>query len=586
MEQDQGGYFILFDLEIVVAFHEYLGKRHGGERAGLGGAECGVQAGCIVFLTLDLFKFFQICIEITRILELVVVLDKQVGIFLGKFRDGIRHAVACTAAGVELDQQVHGGHMAFFRGLDHVIQGLFEVAALVVGAAGAVADGKGVEPVRIFGMRIEFERPDHAGIFAAAGFAEIILDREEVPGIGGHVETFEIVGLRAFVVLFRTHFSVLEFLRLQVNVFGGPAHLDVLADDVSGLAEVICQDIEFEEIVGIVLLFDVAEHAFRGGLARFGGCECEVVVGVAFFLVDRDESLSERVDVAEVDRGVQVAVADRELVDLKGFLDFFGEDIAGERIAGQEVAGYGVAGARFALQEFREIVDLAGRTEHADDFGDALFIFREDVEELEHRGVGVGFEPDRVDALHENAGEGQARLFVLDGGEKVIAERQVEVRLHALAVFVTFADEGMHLEILLGGEFLGRLKLGELEQVLERGLLPGPERTHPGEARECEFISGGDAAELGGAVEVALRGAVVFILAGVELAVLGEFVETERGFGVASCFLRDEGGMLRALGIKRGRKQRGAADSGKSLGLVHGHTSRGYAFTWRPLDLR
>ena len=39
---------------------------------------------------------------------------------------------------------------------------------------------------------------------------------------------------------------------------------------------------------------------------------------------------------------------------------------------------------------------------------------------------------------------------------------------------------------------------------------------------------------------------------GVEVITLGEFVELERGFGVASRFLREKGGVFRALGIERG----------------------------------
>ena len=560
MEHDQRGHFVLFDLEIIVAVHEYLGKRHGGEGAGLDGAERGVETGRVVILAFDFFEFLKVGVEIARILELVIVLDEQVGVLLRQFGDGIRYAVAGAAAGVELHQQVHCGHMSLFRCQNHILKGFFEVAALVVRAAGTVADGERVEPVGILRVRIEFERPDHAGVFAAAGFAEIILDGEEVARVGRHVKAFEVVGLRALVVLLRAHFSVLELLRLQINVFGGPAHLDVLTDHVSCSAEVVCEDQELEEVVRIVLLLDVAEHAFRRSLARVGRSEREVVVGVTLILVDRDEPLSEGVDVAEVDGCVQVAVTDRELVDLKGFLDLLREDVAGERVAGQEVGGHRVAGARFALQEFREIVDLVCRTEHADDLGNAFFVFREDVEEFEHRGVRVGLEADGIDTLHENAGEGEARLLVLNGGEQVVAERQVEVRLHALAVFVALANEGMHLEILFGGEIPGRLKLGEFEQVLESRLLAGTERTHSGEAGKREFVSCGDAAELGGAVEVALGGAVVFILAGIELAALGEFVQTEGRVGVSPGFLGDKRAVLGTLGVESRREQCGTAD--------------------------
>ena len=573
MEHDDGDHLVLFDLEVGVALHEYLGERHGGERAGLNGAERRVEAGGVVVLALDLFEFFEVGVEVARILELVVMLDKHVGVLLSEFGDGIRHAVACAAAGVELDKQVHGGHMAFVGGLDHVVKGLLEVAALVVGAAGTVADGEGVEPVGVFGMRVELERPDHAGVFAAACLAEIILDGEEVARVGRHVETFEVVGLGALVVLFRAHFAVLEFLRLQVDVLGGPAHLDVLADDVPGFAEVVCEDVELEEVVGVVFLFDAAEHAFRGGLPRFGGCEREVVVGVAPVLVGGDEPLSERVDVAEVDGGVQVAVADREFIDLQGFLDFLGEDVAGEGIAGEEVRRDRVAGARLALQELREVVDLARAAEHADDLRDALFVSREDVEELEHGGVRVCLDPDGVDALHENAGEGEARLFVLDGGEKVVAERQVEVGLHALSVFVAFAEEGMHLEILFGGKILGGLELGERQQILEGGLLSGLDRAHPGEAGDREFVARGDAAEFGGAAEVALGGGGVFVRAEIELSAFGKFIETESRFGVASGFLGDQVVMLGTLRVERGGEQCGTANGGESLFHV---TPRGF----------
>ena len=391
-------------------------------------------------------------------------------------------------------------------------------------------------------MRVKFERPDHAGVFAAAGLAEVIFDGEEVTGVGRHVKAFEVVGLRTLVELFQAHSAVLEFLRLQVDVLGGPAHLDVVADHLAGGAEVVCEDIELEEIVRIVLLFGVAEHALRGGLAHLGDSrgKREVVVPVAFFLVDGDEVLSERVDVAEVDGGFQVAVADRELVDLKRFLDLLREDVAGEGIAGEEVGGHGVACAGLALQEIREIVDLVGRTEHGDDLGNALFVSCEDIKELEHRGVRVLLDSDGVDAFQENACEGEARFFVVDGGEQVVAERQVEVGLHALAFFVAFAEHVVHLEILCDGEFSGRRELGEFEQILEGGFLSGLKRTGAGETGNGKLIACGNAAGVGGG----------------------------------------------ALRKQCGREQRGTADGGKSLGLVHGHTSRSYAFTWRPLDLR
>ena len=529
MKQDQADHFILFDLEIRIALHEDPGKRHCGEGAGLDGAERRVEAGGVVFLAFDLFELLEVGVEIARVFELVVVLDEHVGVLLREFGHRFRHAVARAAAGVELDQQVHGGHVAFFGCLDHVVEGLLEVAALVVRAAGTVADGEGVEPVGILGVRIEFERPDHAGVFAAAGLAEIILDGEEVTGVGRHVEAFEVVGLRALVELFQAHSAVLEFLRLQVDVLGGPAHLDVVADHLAGVAEVVCEDVELEEIVGIVLLFGEAEHALRGGLARFGDGrgEREVVVAVAFFLVDGDEVLPERVDVAEVDGGLQVAVADRELVDLEGFLDFLREDVAGEGIAGEEIGGHGVAGARLALQEFREIIDLVGRAEHGNDLGDALLVSREDVEELEHRGVRVCLDPDGVDALQENACEGEARLFVVDGGEQVVAERQIEVGLYAFAFFVAFAEHVVHLEILIDGEFPGRRKLCEFEQILESGLLSRLKGARSGETGNGKLIARGDASRVGG-----------------------------------------------ALRVECGREQRGTADGGQSLGLVHGHTSR------------
>ena len=584
MEHDDGGHLVLFDLEILVAGHEDLGKGHGGEGAGLDGAEGRIEAGRVVFLAFDFFEFLEVCVEIARVFELVVVLDEEIGVFLGEFGDGLRHAVACAAAGVELDQKVHGGHMAFVGGLDHVFEGFFEIAALVVRAAGAVADGKRVEPVGILGMGIEFERPDHAGVFAAAGLAEIILDGEEVSRVRGHVETLEVVGLGSLVVLFRADFAVFEFLCLQVDVFGGPAHLDVLADDVACAGEVVREDHELEEIVGVVLFFRVAKHAFRRRFARFGGGEGEVVVCVALFFVDRDEVLSEGVDVAEVDGGVQIAVFDREIVEFEGLLVFLREDLSGEGVAGQEVCRDGVAGARLALQEFREVVDLARAAEHADDLGNAVLVFREDVEELEHRGVLIRLEPDGVDALHENAGERQPRLFVLDGREEIVTEGEVEIGLHALAVFIAFADEGMHLEILFGGEFLGRRKLRKFEQILERGLLPGAESALTGEARGREMVACGDAAEFGGAAEVALRVAVVVGLAGMELAALGEFVETEGRVCVASGFLGDEGRVFGPLGIESRSEQCGAADGCHFL--FHGHTSRCYAFTWSPLDLR
>ena len=69
------------------------------------------------------------------------MLDEHVGVLLRELGHGFRHAVARAAAGVELDQQVHGGHMTLVRGLNHVVEGLLEVAALVFRAAGTVADG-------------------------------------------------------------------------------------------------------------------------------------------------------------------------------------------------------------------------------------------------------------------------------------------------------------------------------------------------------------------------------------------------------------------------------------------------------------
>ena len=75
MKHDQRGHFVLFDLEDAVAFHEDVRQRHGRERAGLNGAERRIEAGGIVF-ALGVFEFLQVGVEIARVFELVVVLDK------------------------------------------------------------------------------------------------------------------------------------------------------------------------------------------------------------------------------------------------------------------------------------------------------------------------------------------------------------------------------------------------------------------------------------------------------------------------------------------------------------------------------
>ena len=123
----------------------------------------------------------------------------------------------------------------------------------------------------------------------------------------------------------------------------------------------------------------------------------------------------------------------------------------------------------------------------------------------------------------------------------------------------------MNFEILLGGESGTGLELRELDQVLERRLLPGVERAGAGEARDRELVTGGHAAEFGRAVQVTLRVAVVVLLADVELTFLGEFIETESCLGVASGLLGDQAGVFRALSVERGSEERCAEECGDGL---------------------